>query len=170
MSVIRNAAPDEHNEIGKLLVDVYSQLDGFPKPDEQPAYYDFLANVGLLTSKPDIEILVFENEGIVLGAVVYFNEMSYYGSGGTATKELNAAGFRLLGVRTNARGLGVGKALTNACIEKARANNKRELIIHTTNAMKLAWKMYESMGFQRSPDLDFLQGKLEVFGFRKKLN
>ena len=32
--------------------------------------------------------------------------------------------------------------------------------------MQVAWKMYEDMGFRRSADLDFMQGKLPVFGFR----
>ena len=40
------------------------------------------------------------------------------------------------------------------------------MIIHTTNAMKNAWAMYEKIGFKRSEDLDFMQGNLEVFGFR----
>jgi hypothetical protein len=26
--------------------------------------------------------------------------------------------------------------------------------------------MYEALGFKRSPDLDFMQGELQVFGFR----
>jgi hypothetical protein len=32
--------------------------------------------------------------------------------------------------------------------------------------MQTAWKMYEGIGFQRSADLDFIQGQLPVFGFR----
>jgi hypothetical protein len=32
--------------------------------------------------------------------------------------------------------------------------------------MLIAWKMYENFGFERSVDLDFLQGELAVFGFR----
>ena len=36
--------------------------------------------------------------------------------------------------------------------------------------METAWRMYEKTGFVRSPDLDFKQGELEVFGFRLKLS
>jgi DNA-binding HxlR family transcriptional regulator len=36
---------------------------------------------------------------------------------------------------------------------------------NTTRAMETAWRMYEQLGFRRSPDLDFRQGNLEVFGF-----
>ena len=92
--------------------------------------------------------------------------MKQYGSGGTATQEKNAAGFRLLAVKDNVRGQGVGKLLTESCINKARENGVSQVIIHTTMAMQTAWRMYERSGFKRSPDLDFTQGELSVFGFR----
>ncbi len=164
---IRNAERREFPEIGKLMVEVYSGLDGFPKPSEQPKYYAMLSDVGSLTDKPGVELLVaVTSANSVAGAVVYFADMKYYGSGGTATEETNASGFRLLAVDRQARGMGVGKLLTNECIRKAREKQHRQLIIHTTLAMPTAWKMYEAMDFKRSPDLDFLQGDLKVYGFR----
>ena len=39
MHQIREAIPLEYSELGKLMVDVYSQLEGFPKQDEIPEYY-----------------------------------------------------------------------------------------------------------------------------------
>lgn len=167
---IRNANPEEFETIGKLMVAVYSQLDGFPKPDEQPAYYNMLAHIGDLTKKPDTELLVAVSaDGSIAGAVVHFNDMQQYGSGGSATKEKDAAGFRLLAVDPVARGKGVGKLLTTACIQKARDKKLSQVIIHSTRAMQIAWKMYEGMGFNRSEDLDFMQGELPVFGFRLRL-
>jgi len=56
--------------------------------------------------------------------------------------------------------------LTEACIRKAKETQANQLIIHSTNTMKVAWKMYENMGFQRSTDLDFMQGEIQVCGFR----
>jgi GNAT superfamily N-acetyltransferase len=166
--IVRNARPDEYSDIGKLMVDVYSNLDGFPKQADQPMYYKLLANVGELTFKPTTELLVaVSSKDKIAGAVVYFGDMQYYGSGGPATKEKNSAGFRLLAVDPIARGRGIGKLLTLACIDKARQNtNLRQMIIHTTKAMQTAWKMYESIGFKRSADLDFMQGELAVYGFR----
>src|SRR5690349_3053820 len=111
---IRNANQSEFAETGKLMVSVYSQLEGFPKESEQPNYYKMLANVGELTNKPGTEILVAVSaEGKIAGAVVYFDDMKHYGSGGTATRELNSSGFRLLAVDPSARGQGVGKLLTS---------------------------------------------------------
>jgi ribosomal protein S18 acetylase RimI-like enzyme len=64
----------------------------------------------------------------------------------------------------------VGKALTHACIERARERGHAQVILHTTLAMRVAWALYESLGFERSEDLDFRQGDLPVFGFRLRLS
>ena len=72
----------------------------------------------------------------------------------------------LLTVAESQRGKGIGKLLTDACIQMARDEKQRQIIIHTTKAMQVAWRMYEKMGFKRSEDLDFLQEELPVFGFR----
>ena len=167
---ITNAKPVDYKLIGELMVQVYSSLDGFPKPDEMPRYYDFLKNVGDLTQKPQTELFAaYTSEGEVLGAVVFFGDMQYYSSGGRAMKEKNAAGFRLLAVSPDARGLGLGKKLSQKCIDRARELYIDHMVIHTTKAMLNAWAMYENMGFTRAEDLDFYQGDLGVYGFRMKL-
>jgi GNAT superfamily N-acetyltransferase len=168
---IRNAKAEEFEPIGQLMVRVYSQLEGFPKESEQPDYYKMLANIGALTENPGTELLVaILPEESVAGAVVYFGDMKYYGSGGTATGEENASGFRLLAVEPASRGYGIGKLLIDACIRKAVFHKHSQIIIHTTLAMQTAWKMYEKRGFKRSADLDFMQSGLPVFGFRLKLS
>ena len=163
---IRNAHPAEFDKAGRLMYDAYSQLDGFPKPKDQPAYYEMLLNVGKFCSKPETKLFIATDSERLHGAVVYFNDMQYYGSGGMATKELHAAGFRLLAVDPAARGRGIGKMLTLACVEEARKNLKKSVIIHTTEAMRIAWQMYETLGFKRAPKLDFVQGNLSVYGLR----
>lgn len=168
---VRNARPAEFQEIGSLLVNTYSRLEGFPKESEQPEYYKMLADIGELTKRPKTELLVAVlEEGKIGGAVVYFSDMKYYGSGGTATQEKNASGFRLLAVDPELRGQGIGKLLTKACIEKAERDGNGQLIIHSTRSMKIAWQMYEKLGFKRSEDLDFMQQELPVFGFRLKID
>lgn len=164
---IRNAKPSEYGAIGQLMVGVYSSLEGFPKPADQPAYYDMLKNVGQLTQQAGTEIIVAAlKEDKAIGAVVYFKDMKHYGSGGAATREFNAAGFRLLAVDPACRGMGIGKALTLECLRRAKGHGRNHLVIHTTMAMQTAWKMYEAIGFLRAPDLDFTQRNLPVFGFR----
>lgn len=168
--VVRNAREAEFDEIGQLMVRVYSDLEGFPNAEEQPAYYDMLTNIGELTKKPNTELLVaVSSNGKIAGGVVYFSDMKFYGSGGTATQVQNASGFRLLAVDPSTRGHGVGKLLTNVCINKAKEHRNRQVVIHTTNSMQIAWKMYEDLGFKRSEDLDFMQADLLVYGFRLSL-
>jgi len=163
---IRQARPDEFEALGRLLVDVYAQLEGFPKPDEQPRYYALLADIGAFTRKPQAQLLVALDEGDrLLGGVVYFGDMAHYGSGGSAGTLTHASGIRLLGVAAVARGMGVGRALTEACIQRARERGHACVVLHTTRAMRVAWSMYERLGFQRAPALDFMQGELPVFGF-----
>ena len=165
--IVRDATPNEFTEIGELMVNVYSQLEGFPTKNEQPNYYKMLANIGSLTEKPKVKLLIaISSSGKIGGGVVYFGDMKYYGSGGTATREKNASGFRLLAVDPAERGKSLGKLLTKACIQIAKDEKQNQMIIHTTKAMQIAWEMYENMGFKRSKDLDFLQGELPVFGFR----
>jgi ribosomal protein S18 acetylase RimI-like enzyme len=149
------------------MVQTYSQLEGFPKESEQPAYYKLLANVGELTNKPETELLVaVSGKDKIAGAVVYIGDMKYYGSGGTATSEQNTSGFRLLVVDSLMRGKGIGKLLTYECIKRAKNRKQSQVIIHTTKAMQTAWNMYENIGFKRSEDLDFMLGELPVLGFR----
>ncbi|WP_299443092.1 GNAT family N-acetyltransferase [uncultured Aquimarina sp.] len=168
--IVRDANPDEFTKIGELMVKVYSQLDGFPNQEEQPNYYKTLANIGSLTEKPNTRLLIAISEGGEIGGgVVYFSDMQYYGSGGTAPQEKNAAGFRLLAVAPAARGKGIGRLLTKTCIEFAKNEKQNQVIIHSTKAMQIAWKMYEKLGFKRSEDLDFKQAELSVYGFRLML-
>ncbi len=168
---IRDILPEEHEALGQLLVDVYSRLEGFPTPTEQPAYYQMLANIGSFVQKSGARVLIAASEsGGLLGGVIYFADMGQYGSGGVATTIQNASGFRLLGVSPQARGLGVGKALTQVCLQLARDAGHGQVILHTTKAMQTAWNMYAKIGFERASDLDFMQGQLEVFGFRIELS
>jgi len=167
--VIRTARPDEHDALGQLMVAVYAGLAGFPSPDQQPRYYQLLAGIGRLAGQPDTQLLVAARADRLLGGVVYVADMARYGAGGTASQERHASGFRLLAVAADARGLGVGRALAQHCLDLAREHDHWQVIIHTTAAMQIAWGMYERLGFARAPELDFDQDGLPVFGFRLPL-
>ena len=168
---VREAKTSEFAKTGTLMVHVYSNLKGFPTPAEQPNYYKMLANIGSFTENKSTKLIVaVSSNKKIVGGVVYFGDLKYYGSGGTVTQEKNARGFRLLAVDLNTRGKGIGKLLTKKCIQIAKEEKQHQLIIHSTKAMQIAWKMYEKLGFKRSLDLDFLQGELPVFGFRLLLN
>lgn len=164
--LIRDLQPDEATVLGTLMVGVYGDLEGFPTAGQQPEYYRRLANIGDYAAQPGARVLVaVSRAGQLLGGVVYFGDMRQYGAGGAAVRVPNASGMRLLAVAPEARGRGVGKALTAACIELARQAGHGRVILHSTRAMQVAWDMYERMGFQRASGLDFLWGDLPVYGF-----
>ena len=163
----RDVRRDEHAALGQLMVQVYSSLDGFPTPLEQPRYYELLANIGQFTERPGARVLVAVTpEEELAGGVVYFGDMAQYGSGGIASTVEDASGIRLLGVDPRFRGAGVGKALTAECIRLARDGGHSQVILHTTAAMRVAWELYERLGFVRAEELDFQQEGFPVYGFR----
>ena len=167
---IRDIASSEFEALGALMVRVYSGLEGFPTPLEQPKYYELLANIGRFTERPGARVLVAVTpEKELVGGVVYFGDMTQYGSGGIAGTIENASGIRLLVVDPAFRNAGAGKALTNACIQLAREQGHAEVILHTTAAMRVAWALYEKLGFVRAEELDFLQEGYPVYGFRLQL-
>ena len=74
-----------------------------------------------------------------------------------------------MAVGPNARGLGVGRALTEYCILQAQELGSSQMVMHTTKSMQVAWGMYERMGFEPMPEIDFKQASLSVYGFSLKL-
>lgn len=167
---IRPASADEFDAVGELIATAYAGLPGMARPDEQPDYYRMLRDVGARARNPAITVFAAVGPGgALMGSVDFISDVKHYGSGGTASTVPDAAGIRLLAVKPEYRGAGVGKALTQHCIERARALGRARVILHTTRAMQTAWAMYERMGFRRDERIDFRQGNLEVFGFRLEL-
>jgi len=56
--IIQEATSNEFNKIGELMVNAYTQLDGFPPKIGQPNYYKMLLNIGSLTKKPIVKLLI----------------------------------------------------------------------------------------------------------------
>jgi len=164
------AEPEEYKEIGQLMASVYAALDGFPSKDEQPGYYALFDNLQSIANNEHTDLLTARTvDGELLGSVIYFGDMQYYGSGGTATSLKNASGLRLLAVQPTARGNGVGRVLTDRCVDMARDKKQNQVILHTTSYMQAAWALYEKMGFKRFEEIDFMQEELPVFGFNLSL-
>jgi ribosomal protein S18 acetylase RimI-like enzyme len=65
------------------------------------------------------------------------------------------AEFRMLAVLAAARGKGVGGALVRACIDRARDAGLTALRLSTQRNMRAAHRIYERIGFERTPDRDW---------------
>jgi GNAT superfamily N-acetyltransferase len=55
----------------------------------------------------------------------------------------------MLGVAGRARGLGIGTALTERCIERTRELGLARLVMSSANYMTTAHRIYERLGFVR---------------------
>lgn len=90
------------------------------------------------------EVLVADVGGSIVGAVAYF-----------APGAMSRAGFlepewpviHMLVIAPVARGLGIGRLLTEACVARARRDGARLIALHTSPTMKVALAMYLRMGF-----------------------
>lgn len=72
------------------------------------------------------------------------------------SKAIEYPEIRMLAVNPEYRSKGIGKALVQHCIDRARQQSYEFIGLHTGSFMKDAISLYEKMGFTRVPDLDFI--------------
>jgi ribosomal protein S18 acetylase RimI-like enzyme len=63
--------------------------------------------------------------------------------------------FRLLAVDEAVRGQGVGRALVQACIDRAAELGLERVVLNTGPEMLAAQRLYEKMGFHLEPERDW---------------
>ena len=108
-------------------------------------------------------VLVAVDHGQVVGtATLYLDDGSEQWRPGDAM-------FRFLAVDPAARGRGVGRALFEACLARARAAGKRRMALHTTEWMTTARAMYERAGFSREPEGDARLPGLTILAYAAEL-
>ena len=61
----------------------------------------------------------------------------------------------MLSVAAAGRRRGVGRSLVNACLDRARAQGMREVLISSLPQMTAAHALYREFGFVRAPELDY---------------
>ncbi len=108
-------------------------------------------------------LLVAVEDGRVVGTVTL-----YLGAGSEQWRPGDAM-FRFLAVDPAARGRGVGRALFQACLERARAAGRRRMALHTTEWMTTARAMYERAGFHREPEGDAQLPGVRIIAYAAEL-
>jgi ribosomal protein S18 acetylase RimI-like enzyme len=144
---VRAARESEYEAIGELTAKAY--LDGgFIGPDS--FYVAELTDVAGRAAHS--EVLVAADGDTVLGAVAFVPPGSAFGE---ITEAADEAVFRMLAVTPAAQGRGVGRALVDACLDRARALGVRTIRLSTQPDMTTAHRMYEKIGFVRTPERDW---------------
>jgi ribosomal protein S18 acetylase RimI-like enzyme len=147
--VLRPARPEEYGAVGEITVDVYVG-GGFLAPDS--SYVAVLRDAA--TRAEQAELLVAELGGAIVGTVTYCRGTGAYAN----IADPEDAEFRMLAVVPAARGNGIAGALVQLCIDKAQAAGCRALRLSTQTDMLVAQRLYERMGFVRTPDRDWRPG------------
>jgi ribosomal protein S18 acetylase RimI-like enzyme len=161
---IRTVGPGEHQALGDLTVAAYAAID--PAVVDEDGYAGELRDVRGRAA--DAEVLVaVDDAGTVLGGVTYVPGPD---SPWAEFSEPDGAGIRMLAVAPEAQGRGIGEALSRACVDRARATGRGQIVLHSTDRMTTAHRLYERLGFARDVSLDWepLPG-FWLRGFRLRL-
>ena len=165
---IRPLRPEDHQAVGELTVEAYARIE---PATVETGYDEELRDVA--GRSHGVEILVaVDGDGDgpdehILGAVTYVPGPD---SPGAEFTDPDAAGIRMLAVALDARRRGVGEALTVACVQRARATGRGQIVLHSTDRMTAAHRLYQRLGFVRDTSLDW-EGEpgLWLRGFRLRL-
>lgn len=141
---IRRVRPGEYEAVADLTVAVYRH-GGFGGVHYEPALRD------VASRDATAQVLVAVLGDRVVGAVTV-------ALGGGPWAERSAPGeaeIRMLAVHPDARGAGIGESLVRACIDAARAHAAGVLRLSTEPEMTSAHRLYERLGFVRTPAYDW---------------
>jgi ribosomal protein S18 acetylase RimI-like enzyme len=144
---IRRARPPEYEVAGRLTVEAY-RASGYMEADSPYA----LKLVDAATRAREAELWVaVDEEETVLGTVTMAPPTSPWAQvAGPADLE-----FRMLAVSAEARGRGVGEALTRAVLERTAELGLTGVVLSSSTEMTTAHRIYERLGFHRTPDKDW---------------
>ena len=148
---IRDARSADRGAIEAVTLAAYEQYAALMPAHWEGYRQNILAT--LAAAKPDAQI-VAEEEGRIVGTVLLYPAGSVMARPGGGSITLAEPEVRLLAVAPAARGRGVGAALMNECVSRARQSGAAALTLHTTDIMQSAMRLYERLGFRRAPGLD----------------
>ena len=160
---IRDAEPADHSRAAELLSSAYAEY--LRLAEEEPGWIDYVAKeVPDISARSEDTLIVAENgSGEMLACVTYVAP-----GRSPVTKQglpVEWAVIRLLAVDPGARGLGLGRSLTEECIARARRDGAKVLGLHTVNEMNVAQGLYERTGFVRDPRYDQQSGRVRILAY-----
>jgi ribosomal protein S18 acetylase RimI-like enzyme len=146
--VVREALPCEHEEAGRVTAEAYREFVG-PNDQAWHEYLEAIADVAGRAGRTTV-FMALDDERIVGSATLEL--ASRVEPDDDPALHPEEGHIRMLGVPPDARRRGVARALMEACLDRARAEGKSFVTLHSTERMRVAQAMYEAMGFERLDD------------------
>jgi ribosomal protein S18 acetylase RimI-like enzyme len=160
--VIREAAPEEWDEAGRVTAEAYRE---FVRDADWDDYLHRIADVRARAKRTTI--LVALDDGVVVGSAT-LELIGRVEPEDDPTLRPGEAHVRMLGVTPGHRGHGVGRLLMDESESRARAAGKTFLTLHTTERMTAAQAMYAALGYERRPDRELDDGFV-LLSYSKRL-
>src|SRR5690606_16486933 len=137
---LRDFQPTDIDAVNALGVAAFEQFASHYKD-----WLSFRTKIACMSSLAETgEIIVAASGATVVGPVAYLGPIApkstFFPS--------SWAVMRMLVVCPKYRGRGIGRALANACVAKAKRDGAEVFGLHTSPIMSVALPMYQSMGFE----------------------
>lgn len=151
---IRRARADELDVIAALFGPALAVYRGSRSDWILDAYLADLVDPARVRGRFDVaETYVAVQTGRIVGSIAFYPDIVLEGWSNLPS---GWAGFRALVVDPGVRGAGIGRALVERCMARARGVGAPTLGIHTISLLTDAVRLYERLGFVRCPEFDLL--------------
>ena len=148
--VVREAEEHELDRVLEILRVANAEFELVLPPAFYRAYLANVLDVRGRLGRSQLFVAEQSGGGRVVGAITLYPDAAEEGWGWPP----QWAGIRAVAVEPSARGLGIGRSLTDACIDRSRVLGSLSVCLHTAPFMQAAIRMYERLGFHRAPEFD----------------
>ncbi|MEV0704251.1 GNAT family N-acetyltransferase [Saccharopolyspora sp. NPDC050389] len=146
MTTIRAARPAEYEAIGELSARAYTESGNLSTDID---YTMVLRDAARQAEQAELLVAIEDDE--VRGTVTLVRPGSAYAD----VARPGELEFRMLAVAPEAAGNGVGQALVEAVIDRARADGMERVVLCVRDSVEPAQRLYRRLGFERRPDRDW---------------
>ena len=103
-------------------------------------------------------VYICEKESEIIGMIYFVSSVN-----ATELFKDDWSYIRFLGVNTKFRGNGIGKKLTDLCIDYAKNTDEKYIALHTSEFMGVARRIYEERGFKKVSEIKYLGKRYWIY-------